>query len=95
MSQRVSIKLEKMLACDLKPGQLFMTTDDPAGITRLVNSEEQPMLMVFMRNNTDADEFEDMDQPVYRVHIVIADSEEPAPPKVNPHEPPGMKGNGR
>jgi hypothetical protein len=52
------------------------------------------MIPLYLRTNVPPDMFDDMDLIVYKVHVIITDPEDPAPPRVNPHAPPGM-GNGR
>lgn len=89
MTQKAFVKLEKKLACDLKPGELFaMDMPDPL---RFANEMEggNPMMAVYLRTNIDADEFEDMDVTVYKIHLTVVDPDEVLPPKVNPHAPPG------
>jgi hypothetical protein len=91
MSQRAFIKLEKKLACDLKPGELFV----PEQISQHNMEGPSPVISAFLRTNMPSEEFSDMETLVYKVHIVLVDPEDPAPPKLDPHSPPGMKENGR
>jgi hypothetical protein len=84
MRQKAFVKLEKKLACDIRPGELFVTD------TEIDINENKPALMVFLRTNMSSDDIDDGDMTVYKVHIVIVDPEDPAPPKINPHAPPGM-----
>lgn len=91
MTQRALIKLEKKLACDLKPGELFLQEQIPQHDME----GPSPIISAFIRTNMPPEEFGDMETMVYKVHITIVDPEDPAPPKVNPHSPPGMKDNGR
>lgn len=94
MTQKAFIKLEKKLAYDLRPGELFVM--DVEDTTRFVNEMNggNPLMPIYLRTNISADEFKDMDVMVYKVHITITDPDEPLPPRVNPHAPPGM-GNGK
>jgi hypothetical protein len=89
MSQKAFIKLEKKLACDLRPGDLFAM--DMEDTTRFINEMNggDPSMAVFLRTNIAADEFEDMDVTVYKVHVTVIDPEEGLPPRINPHAPPG------
>jgi len=85
MRQRAFVKLEKKLAIDLKPGEMFILEPE------LDLNIGSPVIQVFVRTNAPSEGFSDMDSTVYKLHIVIVDPEDPAPPKVNPHSPPGMK----
>jgi hypothetical protein len=88
--QRVFVKLEKKLACDLRPGDLFIIElPDPEYFTRELNRAD-PSIMLFLRTNVPSEMIEDSDILVHKVHIVITDPEDPPPPKVNPFAPPGM-----
>jgi hypothetical protein len=94
MTQKAFIKLEKKLACDLRPGDLFVTeVEDTVRFVSEMNGGN-PMMVMYLRTNIPPDDFEDMDAPVYKVHITIVDPEEGLPPRVNPHAPPGT-GNGK
>jgi hypothetical protein len=94
MKQKAFVKLEKKLACDLRPGELFvLEPPDTEYFTREMNRAD-PMIPLYLRTNVPPDMFDDMDLIVYKVHVIITDPEDPAPPRVNPHAPPGM-GNGR
>lgn len=87
MTQKAYLKLEKKLAQDLRPGEVFVLDHIPPSEMNGVS----PVLQAFIRTNTSVDDFTDIDTVVYKVHIVLTDPEEPAPPRVNPHAPPGMK----
>jgi hypothetical protein len=89
MAQKAFIKLEKKLACDLRPGELFVVEMEDT--TRFINEMNggDPMMAVYLRTNIPPDDFEDMDAVVYKIHISIVDPEEGLPPRVNPHAPPG------
>jgi hypothetical protein len=89
MSQKIFAKLEKKLAYDLKPGELFIT-EDPEGFERGLEGSE-PALILMLRTNLSQEEIEDGEMLVYRVHLVLVNREDPAPPKINPHAPPGTK----
>jgi hypothetical protein len=91
MTQRAFLKMEKKLACDLKPGEFFV----PEQITQHQMEGPSPMISVFLRTNMPPEEFSDMETLVFKIHVVVIAPEDPAPPKVNPHLPPGMKDNGR
>lgn len=86
MKQKAFIKLEKKLAVDLRPGDLFLL--EP--VEQHEMNGPSPVLSAFLRTNVSPEEFSDMDAVVYKVHIIITDPEEPLPPRVNPHAPPGM-----
>jgi hypothetical protein len=87
MSQKVFVKLEKKLACDLKPGELFIM-EEPSGFERALNIGDVGVVLM-LRTNYNG-EIDDPDVTVHKVHIVIVDREDPGPPKVDPHNPPGM-----
>lgn len=90
MSQKAFLKLEKKLACDLRPGDLFVTDiEDTVRFTHSVNGAD-PMLAIYIRTNAPSEDFVDMDFPVHKVHVTIVDPEEGLPPRINPHAPPGM-----
>lgn len=91
MTQKAFIKLEKKLACDLKAGELFV----PEQLGYHEMDGPGPALTAFIRTNMPAEEFSDMETMVYKVYITLVDPEDPAPPKMDPHSPPGMKENGR
>ena len=81
------MKLEKYLACDLKPGDLF-TTEDPNNF----NMEMTDLAVVIMlKTNEEAEDREGNDLIVHKIHITVVDREAPAPPKLDPHAPPGFK----
>jgi hypothetical protein len=86
MRQKAFIKLEKKLACDLKPGELF-TSEESAH--EYMHGEEIAVT-AFIRSNLPAEDVDDGDTIVYKIHIVITDPEDPAPPRVDPHAPPGV-----
>ncbi len=91
MTQKVFIKTEKCLACDLKPGELFISElPDPEYFKRELN-RAHAALSVLLRTNVLALDAPDREKVIYRVHIVIIDREDPLPPRVNPHAPPGAK----
>lgn len=91
MKQKAFVKLEKRLASDLKPGELFvMELPDPDFFTRAMNGAD-PVVMAYIRTNVSPDMFDDMDVVVFKVHIVVTDPEDPLPPRINPHAPPGME----
>jgi hypothetical protein len=90
MKQKAFIKLEKKMACDLKPGELFlMELPDPDFMTRAMNGTE-PAAVVYLRTNVSPDMFDDMDVMIHKVHVQITDPEDPLPPRINPHAPPGV-----
>lgn len=89
--QKAFIKLEKKLACDLKPGELVVL--EP--FTQKDMEGPAPVLTAFIRTNAPADDFSDTETLMYKVHITLVDPEDPAPPKIDPHSPPGMKENGK
>ena len=78
MTQKAFIKLEKKLACDLKPGELFVQEPIP----QHEMNGPSPIISTFLRTNMPSEEFSDMDTVVYKVHIVLTDPEDPAPPRV-------------
>lgn len=90
MTQKAFIKLEKKLACDLRPGDLYVIEVDDT--VRFVNEMNGalPMMALYIRTNAPSEDFEDMDFPVHKVHVTIVDPDEGLPPRVNPHAPPGM-----
>ena len=87
MTQRVFVKLEKCLVCDLRPGELFiLPPPDPQYFERELN-RAMVSLPVDIRTNVPTRNSD----TVYRVHINIIDREKPLPPRVDPHKPPGAK----
>lgn len=87
MNQKVFVKTEKCLVCDLKPGELFiMELPDPEYFQRELNRAHDALAIMLKTNVQVRDE-----RRAYRVHIVIIDREDPLPPRVNPHAPPGAK----
>jgi hypothetical protein len=87
MSQKLFVKFEKKLAHDLKPGELFIT-ESPEEFEQELDGVA---MIVMLRTNMPADEVDDGEMVVYRVHLVLVNREDPAPPKMSPHAPPGMK----
>jgi hypothetical protein len=87
MTQKIFVKLEKSLACDLKPGDLFTTTaPDEFGI------EMSDIAVVIMLKTNEIPESDTDDtMVVHKIHVAIVDRETPAPPKLDPHAPPGFK----
>jgi hypothetical protein len=95
MSQKVFVKTEKCLACDLKPGELFIKElPDQEYFGRELN-RAHAALGVLLRTNVGARDAPDREDMVYRVHIVIIDRDDPLPPRVDPHKPPGAKDDRR
>jgi hypothetical protein len=91
MAQKVFVKTEKCLACDLKPGELFIRElPDPEYFGRELN-RAHAALSVSLRTNVEVTDAPDREMLVYRVHIVIIDRDDPLPPRVDPHKPPGVK----
>lgn len=87
MTQKVFVKFEKYLSCDLKPGDLFIT-EDPSDFNAEMNDLA---VIVMLRTNEEADDVKDNEIIVHKLIITIVDREAPAPPKLDPHAPPGMK----
>jgi hypothetical protein len=89
MSQKMFVKLEKHLACDLKPGDLFVM-QTPESFAAELRADDLAVL-VMLKTNVPSEDAADGDALVYKLHIDVVDREAPAPPKVYPHAPPGMK----
>lgn len=91
MTQKVFVKAEKCLTCDLKPGELYISElPDPEYFGRELN-RAHVALPLSLRTNVLVESAPDREKLVYRIHIVIIDRDDPLPPRVNPHAPPGAK----
>jgi len=44
-----------------------------------------------LKTNEEAEDREGNDLIVHKIHITVVDREAPAPPKLDPHAPPGFK----
>ena len=91
MKGRVFVRAEKRLACDLRPGDVFVL-DLPDGeyFARELNGDKVA-LMVMLRTNVSTDDVEDREEVVYKLEIVATQPGEAAPAKLDPHSPPGFK----
>lgn len=87
----VFIKAEKHLACDLRPGDIFvMEMPDHEYFSRELNGDKVAIL-VMLRTNVSDEELEDREEVVYKLNITATRPGEMNPAKINPHAPPGMK----
>jgi len=92
--KKAFVRLEKCLACDLEPGDLFtMDLPDTDWFKREMNRTDVA-LVVMLRTNLDAADIEDKESVVYKILVSVShtpDHEEMLNKRVDPHVPPGMK----
>ena len=85
------VKPEKVMACDLKPGDIFqLELPDPMYFNNEMNWEHVA-IPVFLRTNVDAWDVSDATDIVYRLNIVVVNEGHPMDVRVDPFVPPGMK----
>ena len=89
MTQKLYVKMEKYLACDLKAGDLFIEGGDVDSFNLGLTNDLAVVVMV--RTNVPDTGVEDGDMVVFKLHIAVADRESPGPRKVDPHAPPGLR----
>jgi hypothetical protein len=88
---RVFVKAEKYLACDLRPGDIFvLEPPDHEYFSRELNGDKVALVVMLRTNVTDED-LDDREQIVYKLNITATLPGEVAPAKVDPHSPPGLK----
>jgi hypothetical protein len=84
------VKPEKMLAVDLKPGDIFaMELPHPQFFTQ--EMEEEIAIPVFLRTNADASDATDGLNIVFRLNVTVVNEGHPLDMRVDPFMPPGMK----
>jgi hypothetical protein len=88
---RVFVKAEKRLACDLRPGDIFvLELPDREYFAKELNGDKVALLVMLRTNVTDED-LDDREQVVYKLDITATLPGEVAPAKIDPHSPPGFK----
>lgn len=88
---KVFVRAEKRLACDLRPGDIFvLEMPDSEYFSRELNGNKVAIL-VMLRTNVDDDGLDDRENIVYKLDIVTTLPGETAPARLDPHSPPGMK----
>jgi hypothetical protein len=88
---KVFVRAEKRLACDLRPGDVFvLDLPDSEYFPRELNGDKVAIL-VMLRTNVDDEELNDRENVVYKLEIVTTLPGEVAPARLDPHSPPGMK----
>jgi hypothetical protein len=88
---KVFVRAEKRLACDLRPGDLFvLELPDHEYFSRELNGDKVAV-MVMLRTNVADYDIDDREEIVYRLEIVTTLPGEVAPARLDPHSPPGMK----
>jgi hypothetical protein len=91
MRGKVFVKAEKHLACDLRPGDIFvLEVPDHDYFNRELNGENVA-IVVMLRTNVSDEELEDRENVVYKLNIMAVAPGEVNPAKINPHSPPGVK----
>lgn len=92
-AKKLFVKLEKKLAIDLEPGDIFiLDLPDPEWVKRELNRTDVA-LVVMMRTNVSADDIEDRETVAYKLHIetsITPDHAETLARRVDPHTPPGL-----
>jgi len=88
---KVFVRAEKRLACDLRPGDIFvLELPDTEYFARELNGNNIA-LMVMLRTNVSDEDVDDREEVVYRLEIVTTLPGEVAPARLDPHSPPGFK----
>ena len=88
---KVFVRAEKRLACDLRPGDIFvLELPDTEYFARELNGTNVA-LMVMLRTNVSDEDVEEREEIVYRLEIVTTLPGEVAPARLDPHSPPGFK----
>lgn len=89
---RVKLRVEKKLACDLKPGDIFVMADsipDPKYFEREMEKSDVA-LPVLLRTNVDSEGIDDRESEVLKLDPIITNKADEPETRVDPHEPPGM-----
>lgn len=92
-AKKLFVKLEKKLAVDLEPGDIFIADlPDPEWLRREINRTDVAVV-VMLRTNVSAEDVEDKETIVYKVHIEVSrtpDRAEVLARRVDPYTPPGL-----
>lgn len=93
-AKKAFVRLEKCLACDLEPGDLFtMDLPDADWFKREMNRTDVA-LVIMLRTNLDAADIEDKETVVYKIHVstsLTPDHADLLGRRIDPHSPPGLK----
>lgn len=93
-AKKAFVRLEKMMACDLEPGDIFtLDLPDPEFYRREMNRTDVA-LVVMLRTNLDASDIEDKETICYKLLIDVSLTSDRAADlgkRIDPNSPPGLK----
>lgn len=88
---RVFVRAEKRLACDLRPGDIFVLELPDHDYFQKELNGDKVALLVMLRTNVSDEDLEERENVVYKLEIVATLPGEVAPAKLDPHTPPGFR----